>query len=158
MNLFTLGCLILLFANIVLGKECDCGENCKRFDGYEHEERCYYVAPISSMNGEQYLVSNVQEERMVINGVLRELTSKSMLYIATDNSYKTSIFASDCHPVNCTSTVYVSECHCKLNTAEKVWSVVQEFYKEYNILFWISIVFIVLLIILPVVKCIVCKK
>ena len=158
MHPFTIGCLLLFFANIVVGKECFCGENCKRFDGYEHEERCYYVAPISNMNGVQYLVSNIQEEKLVINGVLGELTSKPNLHIATDRSYRTSIFVSDCHPINCTSTIYVSECHCELNTAEKIWDVVQEFYESYNILFWISVVFIVLLIILPVIKCIVCKK
>lgn len=157
MNTYFVGFMLCLFANNVIGKECDCGEHCKSFQGKIADQKCYYIAPFNSMNGEQYLVSNIKEEKLIVNGVLRGLTAKQDFYIATDNSYKTKLFVNGCHPINCTHTAYVSDCVCKLNIFEKIWSGMELFYIDYNILFWVSVVVCVLMVFLPILKCFICK-
>ena len=149
---------IFCFASAILAKNCNCGSNCQHFKGKLVDDKCYYVAGMSPANGLQFLVSNLDEENLVIKNIFNGVTTSKNVKLGTQNSYVLQRFVSSCLASNCTKTIYQSKCQCKLNAFETFWSYVKDFYKNYNGIFWGIIAATAVIIALIILRCIVCYK
>ena len=147
---------LLLFVSTIFAKNCKCGSNCQHFKGKVVNDKCYYVAFKSSVNGVQFLVSNGEEENLVIKTIFNGLTTSPNVQLGTRNSYSLRKFKSSCLDPKCTKTVYRSMCHCTLNTLETFWSYIKDFYINYTGMFWGIVGVIVIIIFLIILRCCTC--
>lgn len=144
---------VLLFLNNVEGKTCDCGNWCNQFKGTIVNERCYFIAPKNMLYGQQFIVSNAQQEQFLTDTILNGLTTRTNLHVSTDLGHQFSGFHQNCLSHICNDTVYVKTCECKLNVFEKFVDMVTIFYERYNELFWITVVILLILIFIVLLKC-----
>ena len=147
------GFITLFFYSLVEGKTCQCGRHCENFNGIKTSDQCYFIAPISEIYGNQFLVSNEDQEAFLIDDVLQGLTTKSNLLVSTNLGYKLDKFKHNCLPHSCNDTIYVKQCLCTLSFFENIGVQIKDFYTNNNTLFWIITVVLSILI-LSIILCI----
>ncbi len=155
-------CIVLLalfYVTHVWSKTCDCGIACKNNKGIVTEtDQCLFIAAINSLNGHQFVISDEEEEMILVNRLLNGVPSRPKLLVSTDMSYQFARFRPSCIQQNCTDTVYANDCKCELNWFETVVEKIMFVYHEHNAVFWTVIVVLFLVIFGSLLKCLCLKK
>ena len=149
--------LTILFGIIsqIQCKTCDCGRNCEKFEGVvTKDDVCIFIARRNSLYGKQFVVTNSEEESLLINHLLKGIPSSDNLSVSTDMGYKFETFTTNCLAHFCEKTVYKNKCTCELSLWEQMIEQIKSFYHNYNEFFWIAVSALIVVFLAITLKCV----
>ena len=146
--------MLLAYLSHVNCEECECGVNCDHFKGQIIDKECYYIADINRNHGKQFMFTNAEHERMIIDDVIKKPADRNLVKFSTTDSYVLRFFNNPCAITNnCSKTVYHSNCECKTNVAETVWNHIKNAYTSHRELILGIALIILFILIITILKC-----
>lgn len=149
--------IVLACLSHVYCKECECGINCDHFNGHIIDKECYYIAKIHRDHGKQFMFTNADYEKKIIDHVIKNTPDPQHVKFGTADSYRLRYYDNTCSRTNnCTKTVYHSNCKCKMSAFKTFWMKVYNVYtsnKELIVGLAGVALILVFILIISVLKC-----
>lgn len=153
---WSLNIVFVIFVGNVVAKECNCGLLCRQFNGVTVDNNCYYIAAITEIHGEQFIVGSSEDETKALDTLTHYKLNNETLLISTKSSYRLKRYHKGCFSNNCTVTIYRSNCKCTLTVVDNMLSSFNHVYTNYAEIFWSIVTVIIVVSIICILKCFLC--